>query len=150
VYEHDDQAFTESVLHEHVHKSYVAFNTIQEPNLSAMQFASFFNMCRLQGISFDLKSGLGTAFMLWDSLASGMVGLLAVADKQAQAITVAVRALSFLQLQAKSMKTLGDQPDELRNLDNILASTNKRLKVLHKEAESEEQHRTDALLDDEF
>lgn len=54
-----------------VYRSYVAHDYVFHPNLSSLQYASFFNLCRLQGISFDLHERVGTAFVLVDSLAGG-------------------------------------------------------------------------------
>ena len=59
-------------------RSYVAIDCLYHPNLGAMQYGAFFNLCRLHGVSFDLQQRTGTAFMLSDSLAAGIVGLIGV------------------------------------------------------------------------
>ena len=59
-------------------RSYVAIDCLYHPNLGAMQYGSFFNLCRLHGISFDLQQKTGTAFMLTNTLASGIIGLIGV------------------------------------------------------------------------
>ena len=61
-------------------RSYVAIDCLYHPNLGSMQYGSFFNLCRLHGISFDLQQKLGTAFMLTDTLASGIIGLIGVGN----------------------------------------------------------------------
>lgn len=53
------------------YRSYVSFDFVFHPNLATLQYASFFNLCRLQGISFDLHERVGTAFVLVDSMAAG-------------------------------------------------------------------------------
>mmetsp|Transcript_22620 Transcript_22620/g.44816 ORF Transcript_22620/g.44816 Transcript_22620/m.44816 type:complete len:1178 (+) Transcript_22620:87-3620(+) len=60
-------------------RTYSVINYLYQPNLATVQFGSFFNMCRLKGVSFDLRSKKGTAFVMMDSLASGTLGLLCVA-----------------------------------------------------------------------
>lgn len=51
---------------------------LYQPHLATVQFGSFFNLCRLKGVSFDVRARLGTVFMMMDSLASGTIGLLCV------------------------------------------------------------------------
>ena len=65
-----------------------------------MQYGAFFNMCRLQGIAFDLQERLGTAFMLVDSLAGGMLGTLGVGRSHEEALRKVSKALGFIQEQA--------------------------------------------------
>merc|ERR1711871_218509 len=38
------------------------------PRISGIHFASFFNLCRLERVSYDIRNKLGTVFMLIDSL----------------------------------------------------------------------------------
>lgn len=52
-------------------RHYVMHSFLYHPGLAALQYGAFFNMCRLQGVSFDLRLRRGTAFVLMDSLASG-------------------------------------------------------------------------------
>ena len=76
-------------------RSYVAIDCLYHPNLGSMQYGSFFNLCRLHGISFDLQQKLGTAFMLTDTLASGIIGLIGVGNDTNDAMKM-VRCLLLL------------------------------------------------------
>jgi hypothetical protein len=51
---------------------------LYQPHLATLQFGSFFQLCRLRHIAFDVRATTGTAFVLMDSLASGSMGILSV------------------------------------------------------------------------
>ena len=77
-------------------RSYVAIDCLYHPNLGSMQYGSFFNLCRLHGISFDLQQKLGTAFMLTDTLASGIIGLIGVGNDTNDAMKMVRCLLLFV------------------------------------------------------
>jgi len=57
---------------------YTCINYLYQPHLATVPFGSFFNLCRMRGLHFDIRSRVGTAFQLLDSLASGTIGLICV------------------------------------------------------------------------
>jgi len=61
-----------------------------------MQHTAFFNLCRLRGVSFDLKLMVGTAYKLVDSFIGGAVGLLVMETTREKALLTTVEALDFI------------------------------------------------------
>ena len=56
-------------------RCYAVSDMTYHPNLATVQYNVFFNLCRLKGVHFDLQDKLGTAFMLVDSFAAGVIGV---------------------------------------------------------------------------
>lgn len=47
-----------------------------------LHYKTFFHLCRLEGISYDLDKRIGTTFVLLDSLQIGLLGIISIADSQ--------------------------------------------------------------------
>ena len=73
---------------------------VHHPGLSKIQYKSFFHMCRLQSISFDLESRKGTAFMLQDCLQSSVIALMTIAEDRKETLAQMNEAFKFLEQQA--------------------------------------------------
>jgi len=67
------------------------------PSLSLCPFASLFQQCRFASIQFDFRNVNGILFLLYDSLASGLIGICSVAETVQQSINQCRRTLIFLQ-----------------------------------------------------
>ena len=63
-------------------------------------------MCRLEGISFDMESRSGSTFCLFDSLASGVIGMLTIGVHRRAAVSYMTNALSFIQNQVSNPTTI--------------------------------------------
>lgn len=59
-------------------RSFVYCPYIHHTGLEQLQFKSFFHLCRVDSISFDLEKRIGSTFLLLDSLQCGLVGVLTV------------------------------------------------------------------------
>lgn len=70
---------------------------LAHPGLSKIQYKSFFHMCRLQSISFDLESRKGTAFMLQDCLQSGVIAMMTIAEERKESLAMMNDAFKFLE-----------------------------------------------------
>lgn len=57
-------------------------NFLNHPGLSTIQYKTFFHMCRLESISFDMEKRSGSTFCLYDSLQSGVIGMLTIGQKR--------------------------------------------------------------------
>lgn len=57
-------------------------------------------MSRLEDVSFDFERRNGTNYVLYDTLQSGMLGLMTVGVHRKQAINLMIQALTFVQNQA--------------------------------------------------
>lgn len=96
-------------------RCYAAIPYLYHPNLATIQYQTFFNTCRLQGVAFDLRQRTGTAFLLMDSLVSGCLGILTAASSLSETSRQLQHALKFISEQAGSRAISGKQefqPDE--------------------------------------
>lgn len=59
-------------------RSFMYCNFLNHPGLSSIQYKTFFHMCRLESISFDMEKRVGSTFCLFDSLQSGIIGMLTI------------------------------------------------------------------------
>ena len=57
---------------------YSTVNHFYQPILATMQFKSFFDFCRMHNVSYEVAAKQGTVFILMDSLACGMLGVLTI------------------------------------------------------------------------
>merc|ERR1719240_527700 len=73
---------------------YVDF--LGNPKFSEMQHTAFFNLCRLRGVSFDLKLMAGTAYKLVDRFVGGGTGMLSIEASRDKALMTAIEALDFI------------------------------------------------------
>lgn len=83
-------------------RSFMYCKYLHHPGLSKIQYKSFFHMCRLQSISFDLESRKGTAFMLQDCLQSGVIAMMTISEERKESLAMMVEAFKFLEQQAGS------------------------------------------------
>jgi len=81
-------------------RSFMYCKYLHHPGLSKIQYKSFFHMCRLQSISFDLESRKGTAFMLQDCLQSGVIAMMTISEERKESLAMMVEAFKFLEQQA--------------------------------------------------
>ena len=72
---------------------------LHHPGLSTIEYKTFFHMCRLESISFDMESRSGSTFCLYDCLQSGVIGMLAIAPNRKGAVSFMVDAVNFIQNQ---------------------------------------------------
>ena len=115
----------------------------QTPGLSSVQYRTFFYMCKVNGISFNLEERRGTYFLLPDILQSGIIGLMAMGRNTSETVALATEGLQFIQNQAgvsdtRSVLLL----DEARS-DTISASdVTSAIAVLRKSEERKQRKRT--------
>jgi len=72
--------------------------------LALLQLPAFFAASRHSGLTFDLPTAHGVVFLLFDSLASGTVGLICMADNPDAALALLNSALSFATQQANVLR----------------------------------------------
>lgn len=108
---------------------------LHHPGLSKIQYKSFFHMCRLQSISFDLESRKGTAFMLQDCLQSGVIAMMTIAEERKETLAMMNDAFKFLEQQAGSAGALpepGNMLDESRSDEIKISDVISSIRLLHK------------------
>lgn len=113
-------------------RCYTALDYMYHPNLSSLQYAAFFNMCRLQGISFDLQDRVGTAFVLVDALAGGVMGVLCAGRNSRDSASALTRTLEFISSQVGARAPRSEFEEEESNFADILAMMRREGKALAK------------------
>lgn len=78
-------------------RHYVAVPFITHSGLASLQYATFFNHCRQNGVAFDLRRRVGTAFLLVDSLVSGAIGALSVGHTPVAALQNCASMMRFIE-----------------------------------------------------
>ncbi|EGR31111.1 IQ calmodulin-binding motif family protein, putative, partial [Ichthyophthirius multifiliis] len=61
-------------------RSFVYCPYIQHSGIEQLQYKTFFHLCRLEQISFDIEKKYGSTFILVDSLQSSLVGIMTVGN----------------------------------------------------------------------
>jgi hypothetical protein len=77
-------------------RTYAVNEYIFHPNVSTMQYSSFFHTCRLHGVCFDVERCFGTIFMLADSLTAGVFGIICCGDTASAALGFLRTALEVI------------------------------------------------------
>ncbi len=70
---------------------------LHHPGLATIQYKTFFHMCRLESISFDMEKRSGSTFVLYDCLQSGVIAMLTIGVHRKVAVNHMVDALNFIQ-----------------------------------------------------
>eukprot|EP01029_Cantina_marsupialis_P010545 TRINITY_DN23_c8_g1_i1.p1 TRINITY_DN23_c8_g1~~TRINITY_DN23_c8_g1_i1.p1 ORF type:complete len:1057 (+),score=252.90 TRINITY_DN23_c8_g1_i1:125-3295(+) len=85
--------------------------------ISQVQHSTFFNICRLNGISFDLFEKTGSVFSLNDSLLSGTLGVMSLGPSPYICIDLLWRCLQFLRTKVPATDdNLNDNFQHIRQL----------------------------------
>ncbi|RHY54618.1 hypothetical protein DYB38_002878 [Aphanomyces astaci] len=77
-------------------RAYMVLDYIYHPNMATLHFSTFFNTCRLNGVSFDLQRAIGAAFILADSLTAGVMGLMCIGENDKEAFRIARQAVELI------------------------------------------------------
>lgn len=76
---------------------------LHHPGLAAIQYKTFFHMCRLESISFDMEKRSGSTFVLSDCLQSGVLAMLTIGVHRRVAVNYMLEALNFIQNQVSDI-----------------------------------------------
>ena len=80
-------------------RSFMFCRFLHHPGLASIQFATFFHMCRLESVSYDMEKRAGSTFALYDCLQSGVVALLTIGEHRKVTVNFMMEALNFIQNQ---------------------------------------------------
>jgi len=78
-------------------RSFMYVKHLKHDGLSRIQYKTFFHMCRLRSVSFDLERRMGTTFMLQDCLQSGLIALMTIAEERTETLKQMVDAFKFIE-----------------------------------------------------
>ncbi|CAD8179992.1 unnamed protein product [Paramecium octaurelia] len=110
--------------------------TIMNEGLDVLQYKTFFQLCRLESISFNLEKKIGSTFILVDSLQSGVISLMTVGINSPQVIKYMIDAIGFIQ------KNVGRGTEQIQintRTDKVnMMSIHQKLKTMLKKLEGSE------------
>lgn len=109
-------------------RCYAVLSCVEDPGFSSLDLKTFFALCRLHGLSFDLKDQQGVVFSLFDTLASGCLGMTGVGATRHNAVEKlqAVTAFLLKQLRVATPQTK-HQVLSLQQLGDCLSRAATRL-----------------------
>jgi len=98
--------------------------------LANIQYKTFFHLCRMESISFDLENKIGSAFLFGDSLQSGVISIITIDDENSKVVKTLLDCLLFLERQTgfNSAKSKSDFHNDHVGFPEILS----RIKILNK------------------
>ena len=76
--------------------SYASVDQLFNPSLASVQYGSFFKLCRMQAVSFDLETLTGLMFLLFDSLSAGVLGMVAAGEHAADSLDKLAAGFQFI------------------------------------------------------
>merc|ERR1711934_1321158 len=94
---------------------------------SEKEHADDFNLCRLEGVSYDTRMKTGTIFMLIDALAGGVFGLMCISPKATKSAKLMWDNMVFIKKQVgiSSFNKVAEGPKS--NFATILRSVRRIL-----------------------
>ncbi|XP_045562103.1 IQ motif-containing protein H [Salmo salar] len=106
-------------------------------NLSMVHYSVFFQMCKAQGIGFDIKEKQGTVFVLHDSCERYSLGMVTVSDDLQGALMTFARNLSVIhqEVSAPNMQGETNFKDLIRDIEEVLGITIQNKSQVTKEEE---------------
>jgi len=110
---------------------------IHHHGLASIQYKTFFHMCRLESISFDLEKRNGITFILSDCLQSGVLSILAVGEDRSEVVNKMVDALNFIQSQAGPLP-IKNISDDTRSDDIDVTDVFSKIRLIQKAIAKEE------------
>jgi hypothetical protein len=69
---------------------------LHHPGLATIQYKTFFHMCRLESISFDMEKRIGSTFVLYDCLQSGVIAMITIGEHRKVTVGHMNDALNFI------------------------------------------------------
>lgn len=77
-------------------RGFIFIPFLHHPGLANIQYKTFFHMCRVEGISFDLEARVGTTFLLCDSLQSGVLSVISMGRHLRETLSYLSETLTFI------------------------------------------------------
>lgn len=110
---------------------YALFPHVYHAGLAATTFHTFFKLCRMHGVAFDVERRRGPVFALVDSLASGTLGCVAEGASRRDALRQALGALDFLRRHLETAHLLHHVPSVAdRELPDLVKVVKDALRAL--------------------
>jgi hypothetical protein len=100
-------------------RSYVFADSIRLRRIARLHYGTFFNLCRLEKISFDLPRRSGTVFQLIDSLSRGIFGLMTISRSTKKALSAMWKDLLFIKDQVAANEDPRQRGRRVHEADNF-------------------------------
>ncbi|KRX03040.1 hypothetical protein PPERSA_08115 [Pseudocohnilembus persalinus] len=120
---------------ENQERSFVFIPQIQHQGLESLQYKTFFHLCRVESISYDLERKIGSTFVLVDTMQSGILGLMSIAKNEMMALKYINDAFRFMQknLGAATDKFIKKEMFDSRTDKIFLSDVQSKMKLLYKQ-----------------
>ncbi|XP_026878153.2 IQ motif-containing protein H [Electrophorus electricus] len=104
-------------------------------NLAMVHYSVFFQMCKAQGIGFDIKARQGSLFALHDSAERSSLSMLTISPDLQGALLTFARNLSVIhqEISAPNMQGETNFKDLMKNIEEVLGVTIQNVRKDHKE-----------------
>lgn len=104
---------------------------LQHPALCELRLQTFFHLCRLQNISFDIENRVGNIFTFVDGLENGCVGIMSFnAGSKEDSYRHAAEVLEFLNSKLKQNNKVKAIPDSFLKIKNAVIGYLNRVKKI--------------------
>jgi len=118
-------------------RSFMYVKHLNHTGISKIQYKTFFHMCRLRSVSFDLERRNGTTFMLQDCLQSGLIALMTIAEERTETLRMMCDAFKFIEELAGNTSLLqqaqiGKQIDDSRSDEVDAADVIGSIRLIYK------------------
>ncbi|XP_041965488.1 IQ motif-containing protein H [Alosa sapidissima] len=110
-------------------------------NLSMVHYSVFFQMCKAQGIGFDIKERQGTLFGLHDSAERYSLGMVTVCEDLEGSLMTFARNLAVIhqEISAPNMQGVSNFKDLIKEIEGVLGLT------IQNKTQEKKEDQTDAL-----
>jgi len=127
-----DRDFEEKKSHNFFEpRNFMFCKFLHHPGLATIQYKTFFHMCRLESISFDMEKKAGSTFVLYDCLQSGVIAMLTIGVHRKVGVNFMVDALNFIQNQAGVIPAKA-QLDDVRLDEIAISDVIQRVRLIHR------------------
>lgn len=94
---------------------------VQHPAIKELRMQTFFHLCRLQNISFDIENRVGNVFTFMDGLESGCLGIMTFNESSREGCySHTAEVLEFLNSKLRQNNSLKDVPRSFFSVKNSI------------------------------
>ena len=134
-------------------RSFMYVRYLHHPGISKVQYKTFFHMCRMRNISFDLEQRQGSTFMLQDCLQSGLLAIMTIGEARIDCLKLMCDTFKFVEDMTGStsfattngMTGPNDTRSDEIDASDVVSSIRLVYKTYTKKEERERQLRTNRI-----
>ena len=134
-------------------RSFMYVKYLHHPGISKVQYKTFFHMCRMRNISFDLEQRQGSTFMLQDCLQSGLLAIMTIGEARIDCLKLMCDTFKFVEemtgitsfATSNGMTGPNDTRSDEIDASDVVSSIRLVYKTYTKKEERERQMRTNRI-----